>query len=114
MTFQETHVALAEEAAELAHMIALSVLHGHDEEIDPGLLLDYAASLKAVTAHLADNEYASGPFAFVNTVSNGPVCIEREDGRFYVYRFDRIELQPSDVPSEDQLRIQAAALGTRD
>lgn len=110
-TFWQRYEALAEEASQRAHHIAMLVLQDENSGIDPGLRLDYAHALNSFLGFLADQGFSDPSHTFVRTESNGPVAIEpdAEDASiFRVYRFDRVELEPDDVPDEDRATIIAA------
>ena len=109
--FWAEYEGLAEEASQRAHHIAMLVLQDENSDIDPGIRLDYAHALNAFLGFLADQGFSDPSHTFVRTASNGPVAIEPdpEDTEvFRVYRFDRIELDPEDVPDEDKATIITA------
>ena len=115
--FYDQYAEKVEQASQLAHMIAVRVLHSPleqyvdnsgDQLIDPALLLDYAASMRSLLEFLADSGYTQPGAAFVRTADQGPVAVEVVEGGFRVYRFDRSEVEPAGVSPEDRDRIYDA------
>lgn len=100
-TFYTTYERLKDQSSAFAHEVALLVLRGEADQVNPCLLLDYSHSLRQLADHLADNEYIEPGHTFVQTRSQGPVAIQAWPEGSRVARFDCTEVRMSDMPDDD-------------